>query len=71
MEYLKLDSDRFLTTNGLVFRWSGGAYIDIYVEGEASPFDCINVWDYATDKPRIERSKRGFISAVNCWKKAN
>lgn len=44
-------------TEGLRFTWEGGAYIDIGPEGTDSALDCINVWDYAEDKPTITFDK--------------
>jgi hypothetical protein len=54
-----------------VFRWHGGAYIDVggvySVDGQPGihgddfhAYDVINVWDYATDTPRIERTLAAF-----------
>jgi hypothetical protein len=44
---------------GTVARWHGGAYIELGYIDESCEFvagDVINVWDYATDKPRIPRT---------------
>lgn len=40
-------------TNGLLFKWEGGPYIDVYVDGEESPRECINVWDYSKGQSTI------------------
>lgn len=53
-------------TDEFVFDWHGGAYVEIYSE-TAEPFDVINVWDYETDKPRIEKSARGLAEVVEEW----
>ena len=52
---------------GIVARWHGGAYIDLYMKGQPAPFDCINVWDYETDTPRIPRTACGLADRVNAW----
>jgi len=42
-----------------IARWHGGAYIELgYIDetGEFHAWDVINVWDYATDTPRIPRT---------------
>jgi hypothetical protein len=62
---------RFHTTiEDVEFVWHGGAYIDVgSTQAMGSPgingddfhaYDCINVWDYATDGPTIERSLEAF-----------
>jgi hypothetical protein len=51
--------------NGLIFSWTGGAYIEIYFEGKAMPYDVLNVWDYEKDEPKIERSMRGLVDFVD------
>lgn len=51
--------------NGLVFSWTGGAYIEIYFEGNAIPNDVFNVWDYEKDEPTIERSMRGLVDFID------
>jgi hypothetical protein len=54
------------TRDGLEFVWHGGAYIDIFVEGgDGSALDAYNVWDYATDKPNIERTLDAFTAYVD------
>ncbi len=51
------------------FRWHGGAYIEIghSHDGEWAALDCINVWDYATDKPRIPRTLDAFQDRCDNW----
>ena len=51
--------------NGLTFSWLGGAYIEIYFEGNAMPYDVFNVWDYEKDEPKIERSMRGLVDFID------
>lgn len=51
--------------DGLIFSWSGGAYIEITLEGNAIPYDVYNVWDYEWDVPTIERSMRGLVDFVD------
>jgi hypothetical protein len=51
--------------NGLIFSWTGGPYIEIYFEGNAMPYDVLNVWDYEKDEPKIERSMRGLVDFVD------
>lgn len=33
--------------------WHGGPYIDLSMDGGATAYDVLNVWDYETDKARI------------------
>jgi hypothetical protein len=47
--------------DGLKFRWSGGAYIDIIVNGIA--VDVINVYDYAKGQCEIRTAKQ-FIRKI-------
>lgn len=51
--------------HGFEFQWSGGAYIDIYVIGESTPFDVYNVWDYEKDAPSIERTTQALAEFVD------
>lgn len=53
------------TTHGFKFEWSGGAYIDIYVIGESTPFDVYNVWDYEKGVARIERTPEALAQYVD------
>jgi hypothetical protein len=61
--------------DGMEFRWHGGEYIEVgyvatargayeidygHAVGEFVAQDCINVWDYATGAPFIERSLPAF-----------
>jgi hypothetical protein len=64
------DARYHLNIDGTEFVWHGGAYIDVgSTQAMGSPgingddfhaYDCINVWDYATDEPTIERSLEAF-----------
>lgn len=52
------------------FVWEGGEYIDIYFSGgkhTGTPFEVINVWDYETNTPRIERSRGAFVDECEEW----
>jgi hypothetical protein len=51
--------------DGLMFSWVGGAYIEIYFDGHATPHDVFNVWDYEKDEPKIERSMRGLVDFID------
>ena len=55
---------------GIVAKWSGGPYVDLYRWGwgtgaDPVPFDAINVWDYATDRPTIPRTLDALVSLVD------
>lgn len=65
-------------TDGVVFRWHGGPYIEVgYVATERGTYeieyghwvgefvaqDCINVWDYELSEPNIPRSLEAFETA--------
>ena len=56
---------------GIVARWHGGAYIDVYSTqwdgGLSAPFACVNVWNYATDTPTIPATLAGLTAAVDSW----
>jgi len=42
--------------------WHGGAYIDVFHASHPDyALDCINVWDYATGEPTIERGDRTAV----------
>ena len=61
--------------SGVVARWHGGAYIDLgTIQAVGQPgidgddfhaYDVINVWDYATDTPRIPRTLAALEECVN------
>jgi hypothetical protein len=54
------------TRDGMEFVWHGGAYIEIFiVGGDGSAIDSYNVWDYATDKPTIEKTLDAFTEYVD------
>jgi len=59
----------YITTEYATYVWHGGAYIDIHgqedVECTGRTFDCINVWDYATDVPTIARTEEGMREAID------
>lgn len=49
--------------------YHGGAYIDLSF-GAGEPFDVINVWDYATDRPTIPKTKHAVFQELREWRKA-
>jgi hypothetical protein len=53
--------------SGVVARWHGGAYIELgyLADCEFSASDVINVWDYATDTPRIDRTLDALQAKVD------
>lgn len=55
----------------LIFIWSGGAYIDIHIRydnGHVGISDeCINVWDYETDKTTIPFTPEALINEATEW----
>lgn len=59
--------------SGTTFQWHGGEYIDVghfaspVDGGEFVAVDCINVWDHADDKPRIERTLSAFKQECDAW----
>lgn len=66
MEYM---SDEITPGETLIFRWSGGSMIEIgRPENEEYIWDqCINVYDHATGKIRIENTYAAFKAEVNEW----
>jgi hypothetical protein len=56
---------------GIVARWHGGAYIDIYSTtfegGHAAPMVAVNVWNYATDRPTIPPTLQGLTDHMESW----
>ncbi len=50
----------------LVFKWWGGAYIDVGFVGR-TPFEVINVWDDEKDVPKIARTQAAFERRCNEW----
>lgn len=53
-------------TNGFIFVWHGGPYVDIFpADLPDSAFDCINVWDYETREPTI--TIKGLIAVAQDW----
>lgn len=52
-----------LESDGAVFEWHGGPYIDIVVDGSA--VDVINVWDYAKDQPFIPVTLEAFEEVID------
>lgn len=56
----------------IAFRWHGGAYIEIGAADQAPgedwrADDVINVWDYATDQPRIPHTLHAFQVRCDNW----
>lgn len=54
-------------TMGLLFKWKGGAYIDVFVLGEEYPRATINVWDYEKNRPTIPYDRVSFIAECEDW----
>lgn len=53
-------------TNGFVFVWHGGPYVDIFpADLPDNAFDCINVWDYEKNEPTI--TIKGLIAVAQDW----
>ena len=55
------------TDTGIVARWRGGAYIDLYAAAQPAPFVCIHVCDYETDTPTISRPAAALAERVDKW----
>lgn len=55
----------------LIFIWSGGAYIDIYIRYDIDEvgisYECINVWDYETGKTTIPFTPEALIDEATEW----
>lgn len=51
-------------------QYRGGAHIDLYLGQHTSgiPFDTINVYDYETDKPRIEFTRAAVSEQIKEWR---
>lgn len=47
--------------------WTGGNYIHLYPGDTDQATDVINIWDYSTDKPRIERNAKAMAQEVKTW----
>lgn len=55
-----------LASNGFIFTWHGGAYVDIAIgDVPDQAFDCINVWDYETNKATITTDN--LIAVAQEW----
>jgi hypothetical protein len=54
-------------TEHLRFEWFGGAYIAVFSKKHDIEIDVINVWDYETDKPVIERTMKAFETRITEW----
>lgn len=54
---------------GIVARWHGGAYIDVYDTtwngGLSAPLAAINVWNYTTDRPVIASTLEAFAACMD------
>lgn len=55
--------------NGLIIKgkYLGGAYIDIYLPGDESPSDLINVFDYEAGKPKIKHYTKDIQNQLAIW----
>jgi hypothetical protein len=49
-----------------VFTWDGGKRIKVALAGRA-PHEEIDVWDAATDRPRIPVTEEGMATAIKAW----
>lgn len=56
-----------INTDGFVFTWHGGAYIEIANETSKTSFDVINVYDYAEGKPRIPFTVNAMNKEITKW----
>lgn len=46
--------------DGYWFEWQGGQYIDVHIDGEPVPFDCINI--VGQDNKRTVKTKAQFVA---------
>lgn len=55
--------------NGLTIKgkYLGGPYIDVYLPGEESPSDCINVFDYEAGKSKIRHITGDIQKELSKW----
>ena len=55
--------------NGRSFKakWQGGAYIDVYFDGYATPQEVINVYDYAAGEIEIPFEQSALRRALKQW----
>jgi uncharacterized protein YneR len=51
---------------GYVFKYDGGAYIDIFSGDEDAPFHTLNVWDYSANQSTID-GIASFIAECEEW----
>lgn len=58
--------DAFITikTDQFIAEYHGGPYITLYSHRGGLGYDCINVWDYETDKATIPFTVKGVARAV-------
>lgn len=47
--------------------WKGREYIHLYPNGSETACNVINVWDYANNKPLIDRSAKAMASYAREW----
>jgi hypothetical protein len=47
--------------------YHGGMYIDMYLGSDRTPFDVINVWNDATNRPTIACTDRAVERAMIKW----
>ncbi len=52
--------------DGFWFTYGGGQYIDIHIDGEPVPFDCINVLGM-DGKKLIKPGRAGFEARCKRW----
>lgn len=55
----------------LIAEYKGGIYIHLYYGTlESTPFDLINVFDYAAGKPSIANKPKPLFRAIKPWLKS-
>ena len=59
----------FTTRHGrkLKASYEGGAYIDIYFQGDKTPFEVINVWDYSKNNASIPFTADAVKQELDEW----
>lgn len=52
----------------LAFKWQGGPYVDVYWErASGTPFEVINVYDYAAGENVIPFERPAFRAHCKAW----
>ena len=58
-----------INTDGFVFTWHGGAYIEVSNETANLAFDVINVYDYEKGKTRVPFTVDAMNKEITKWLK--